>query len=678
MPFDAKKFRAALPAEMLVEKRWVRYFLKPKPEGGTAKIPLGNHSDPNTWSSFDDCVAKIENDQQGIGYNFLGGDIHGLDIDHCRNPKTGVICNEAMLLLSRLPSWSEFSVSGCGLHVLFMGNVRGKQLTETCLQYWNPKNSPRFFAITCDMVGDAFSQLKNIGDDFNYIFATAKHISAKIREELKAVDHEQWVALPGEREPQEAVSREKTKSKTRKVVKDFDLKDFLAFYNIPIDNETDNEIGHCVRVTTCPVKGQPHVGQNGTTTNFVYPTKDGGFAFHCQSTGCVDYGIGDVIKKLAGESHGPYPSSIYEKRTVSQREAVTERVRGHRLQDVIYSEIEPKVWIWPGYLFGNHLVHLAGASGEGKSPLTRDLIARFTSGRAWPDGAPNTSPKKQVLLLSSEDDWATDILPHLKLAEANPDLVKGFVSTVTTNEETYDVVTALDEDVKELQKVLETFPNIGLIIIDPITNYLGGIGMNKEDELRPGLLMPLANLAHRFKVCILTVGHLNKRTEGELLDRVLGARAFAGVARQVLFCSKDPDEESRFAHILGLGRGSTFPNLKYSTNGKKYDFGGESQEVVVIEWHGKSEADIEGAVTTPAKQADKSANKQIQVLVRTLLRDGAKPSTAVEQAIKEEGIVCTNWQRAAKKVAQSRKMPGGKASQWEWFLPTPEQAEFDK
>src|SRR5690348_14945957 len=143
--FDYAKFRQYIPTEMLQEKRWVRYFLKPKPEGGTAKIPFGNHSDPTTWSTFDDAVKAIENDQQGIGYCFFGGEIHGLDIDHCRNPESGLICNEAMVLLSRIPSWAEYSVSGQGIHVFFKGSVRGKQLGETCLQYWNPKNSPRFF-----------------------------------------------------------------------------------------------------------------------------------------------------------------------------------------------------------------------------------------------------------------------------------------------------------------------------------------------------------------------------------------------------------------------------------------------------------------------------------------------------------------------------------------------------
>ena len=51
--FNKANFIINFPYELRQEKRWVRYFLKAKPEGGTAKIPLGNHSDPATWSTFD-------------------------------------------------------------------------------------------------------------------------------------------------------------------------------------------------------------------------------------------------------------------------------------------------------------------------------------------------------------------------------------------------------------------------------------------------------------------------------------------------------------------------------------------------------------------------------------------------------------------------------------------------
>lgn len=675
MLFDEKKFRASLPAEMLSEKRFVRYFLKPKPEGGTAKIPLGNHSDSATWGTFDECVKAIENNQQGIGYCFLGGDIHGLDIDHCRNPRNGQICNEAMLLLSRLPSWAEYSVSGAGLHVFFKGQVRGKQLTETCLQYWNPKNSPRFFALTCDMVGEAFTILKDIGEEFNYIFATARHISAKIREELKGVDYEQWAALPAERVVTEEATRDKTKVKTRKLHKDFKIDEFLKFYNLAVDNVSRNNIGVCYRLRTCPIKGEPHVGQNSTTTNFILST-DGGLGFHCQSTGCVEYSVTQVIQKLA-EDKGPYPGKIYVE-SVPQQTNHQEAVRGSRLEGTSSKSKKHKVWLWPGYLEANKLVHFAGASSAGKSPVTLDLIARLTSGSKWPDGTDNNMGPRSAILLASEDDWGDTIIPRLELAGANMDLVFEFISTVSRGEEVTDVTTALDRDVDELAAHIKSRDDVGLVVIDPITNYLGSKSMNKEDEMRGGILMPLSKMAQSFGVCVITVGHLNKRDkETALLQRLMGAAAFGGVARQVFMFGDDPEEDDKFAHVMGLGRATTAPPLKYKTKAVQVKWDGKESEVVKVEWCGPAENLDMDEVVNARKQRDKSASKEAGAFIKAFLYDGAKSTTVIEAALKDAGIECSNFSRAAKRVARTRKIKGKGNAGSEWYLPTAEQIQFD-
>jgi putative DNA primase/helicase len=306
----AAKIVKTWPEDLRREKRWCAWFQGDrKPDGHFAKIPRGSHSEPDTWSTFADVQLQPGD---GYGYNFRGGDLHPWDLDHVRNPITGAICAEAMLLLSRFKSFAEYSVSGCGIHVLTRGEVRGHQLSEQCLQYWNPAKCPRFFTVTGDVVGAAFSKIQDIGTDGNLVFATAAHTSAKMREELQAVDPEQWAKLPAEPKRTTAQPVERARTKTRKVVADFDIKDFLKFYDLGIDNECDNELGHCVRLTSCPIKGGPHVGQNSTTTNFIYPTSDGGLAFHCQSTGCVEYGASEAIKKLA-EAKGVYPGGIYEK-----------------------------------------------------------------------------------------------------------------------------------------------------------------------------------------------------------------------------------------------------------------------------------------------------------------------------------------------------------------------------
>lgn len=349
-----EKIRKSAWKDYLKEPRWCAWFQgDPKPDGdGFAKVPLGSHSDPKSWCTFDELCARLK-PGQGIGYNFLGGDLHPLDLDHVRNPQTEMICPEAMVLLSRLQTFSEVSISGRGLHVIFKGNVRGKQLGETCVQYWNPKNSPRFFTITGDVVGEAFSTIKDVGDEFNYIYSTARHISAKCREELASVDPEQYTKLPAERPVEE--KREKSKTKSRKLHPEFDIEDFLKFYGLEVDNVTTNTIGKCYRLTSCPIKGEKHVGQNSTTTNFILST-DGGLGFHCQSTGCVSWSVAEVIKKLA-EERGPYPNKIYEEKPSKSDFNLTDEGNAERLalrhgSNIRFVHDEKEFRIWDGSHWG--------------------------------------------------------------------------------------------------------------------------------------------------------------------------------------------------------------------------------------------------------------------------------------------------------------------------------------
>lgn len=668
------------PEELRAEKRWCAWFKgDPKPDGdGYAKVPRGSHSNPETWDTFEDIWTKLK-PGDGVGYNFLHGDVHPWDLDHVRNASTGLICNEAMILLSRWQSFAEISISGRGLHVFTRGEVRGQQLTETCLQYWNPAKAPRFFTVTGELVGAAFNVIRDIGADGNYVFATAAHISAKMREELQAIDQRQWEKLPAE--PVKKAShepKEKQKTKTRKVVAGFDIKDFLQFYGLGIDNECDNEIGHCIRLTSCPVKGAKHVGQNSTTTNFVYPTKDGGIAFHCQSTGCVEYSASEVIKKLA-EEQGPYGGKIYEKVEKEQSPAVVESVRSGKLVGAETISKKHRLWLWPGYLESNKLVHFAGASSEGKSPVTLDLTARVTAALKWPDEQPNSIGPRSVILMAGEDDWADTIIPRLELANANLSKVFQFVSTIKRGEEEHDVSTALDRDVELLTQQIEQQQDVGLIIIDPITNYLGNKSMNKEDEMRGGILMPLATLAQSHNVCVVTVGHLNKRDkDASLLQRLMGAAAFGGVARQVFIFGNDPEDDDKFSHVMGLARATKTPPLKYKTSAVQVEWDGKSSEVVKVDWHGPATVDMDEVINAP-KSREKSLSKEAQAFIKAFLRDGAKSTQAVEAALKEAGIECANWQRAAKRVAKSRKIKGAKNAGWEWYLPAAEQdsIEFD-
>ena len=278
-----------------------------------------------------------------------------------------------------------------------------------------------------------------LGRNLITVFATARHVSAKIREELKTVDPEQWAKLPAEREVVEPFAREKAKAKTRKVVAGFDIKDFLSFYGLVIDNETDNDLGHCIRLTTCPLKGEAHAGHNSTTCNFIYPCKDGGIAYHCQSTGCCEYGIQEVLESLAKEK-GPYPKKIYE-----EKPEVGLMYRSRTLADV---EEESLIPLWPGYLFLKQLIHSMGASSEGKSPCWHDVIARVTSGANWPDGVENILGSASVILMAAEDDLSDTVKPRIRLAGGDVAKVHLFEVLKRKDDLQTPISVAIDRDIE--------------------------------------------------------------------------------------------------------------------------------------------------------------------------------------------------------------------------------------
>lgn len=334
---------------------------------------------------------------------------------------------------------------------------------------------------------------------------------------------------------------------------------------------------------------------------------------------------------------------------------------------------KPRVYLWPGYLSRNKLTHFVGASAMGKSPVTCDLTARVSAGLLWPDKQTNTWGAQRVILMAGEDDWSDTIVPRLTLAGADLKLVGKFVSTQITKDMTEaEVSVRLDEDMSRLQDmVADARP--GMIVIDPITNYLGAVRMNREEEVR-SLLMPLANIAQEFDCCVITVGHTNRRDkEATVMQRIMGAAAFGGVARDVFVFGEDPENDEKYHHIFGELRNSTKPALKYHTEAVSTEWG----EVIRVVWDGEANVDLD-QVINPPKQQDKKDSLKASEFIRDFCKSGAQPTKVIEDAMKDAGIECKDFAYAARRFCKSRQIKGkGKSAGWEWFLPTSEQIEFD-
>jgi putative DNA primase/helicase len=115
-----------IPPELKTLPQWVCFRhdkvpMNPK-TGNNAKA-----DDPDTWGEFEQAVRHWEAHRgigiAGVGFEFSLGDPYtGVDLDKCRDLETGMIEPWAQEIVDRLQSYTEFSPSGGGLHIL----VRGK------------------------------------------------------------------------------------------------------------------------------------------------------------------------------------------------------------------------------------------------------------------------------------------------------------------------------------------------------------------------------------------------------------------------------------------------------------------------------------------------------------------------------------------------------------------------
>ena len=173
-------------------------------------------------------------------------------------------------------------------------------------------------------------------------------------------------------------------------------------------------------------------------------------------------------------------------------------------------EMEPVKWLWSGRVaLGKHTC-FAGEPGAGKSQLTIDLAARVSMGAALPCGE-GVAPQGSVIILSAEDSDSDTIVPRLHAARADLGSVH-IVKIVATDDEDGRRGFSLQADLGALERMIEKLGDVRLVIIDPISSYLGrGLDSHRNSDVR-GVLEPLSEMAERLGVAVVSVTHFTKLT----------------------------------------------------------------------------------------------------------------------------------------------------------------------
>jgi putative DNA primase/helicase len=123
-----------IPEELRMTPQWVTWRAMER-DGGIAKVPhnavtgrRASVADRRKWCSFEEAVRALKSGNfDGVGFVFSESDPYtGVDLDDCRDPKTGELEGWARTIVDDLSGYAEISPSGTGVHVIVRGKVPTK------------------------------------------------------------------------------------------------------------------------------------------------------------------------------------------------------------------------------------------------------------------------------------------------------------------------------------------------------------------------------------------------------------------------------------------------------------------------------------------------------------------------------------------------------------------------
>lgn len=209
----------------------------------------------------------------------------------------------------------------------------------------------------------------------------------------------------------------------------------------------------------------------------------------------------------------------------------------HRSFDSINAE--PIRWLWDGVIARGKLTVFGGNPGLGKSQVLVDIASRVTRGSQWPASS-DFAPRGRVLILSAEDAADDTIKPRLLAAGADVSMVH---EVQGVHRSTGDAWFNLARDLAALESTAVELGDVVLIIVDPISAYLGETDSHKNAEVR-SILGPVGALATKLGAAVIANTHLNKG-DGDPLARFTGSIAFVATARAAYAFAKDKDDPQR-------------------------------------------------------------------------------------------------------------------------------------
>jgi AAA domain len=178
------------------------------------------------------------------------------------------------------------------------------------------------------------------------------------------------------------------------------------------------------------------------------------------------------------------------------------------------------MWIWEKRLLAGRINLVAGMGDVGKDVLCCDAVARKSTGRDWPDGAP--CAPGLVGYVSSEDGIGDTLIPRLTAAGADLSRVR-----IWNRDEPPQ-----PDDLDGLQ----------LVVISPLVQILPDGRLAQYDQGIRKMIGPWKAKCEASGCTIIGTVHYNKKNDLAAVQRILGSVGLPNALRNTWCIERDDDD----------------------------------------------------------------------------------------------------------------------------------------
>lgn len=506
-----------IPQKLKDQKQWVLWKHEIKGDKKT-KVPYRNAAQyasstkPETWNTFEYCMNQIETKQfDGVGYVFNGG-IVGIDLDHCFN-EDRTLKSWAEEIIKLFTSYIEYSPSGNGLHILLCCDVDFKG-AKTYIGDGDVERyvNGRYFTVTGN-VYKGYHELKQFEPEY-FLRWHNSLIKEKPKKEIQPP--QQKIFLPEDEKILEVMFKSKYGAK---------LKDLYE----------GNWEKH--------FRKDQKKSQSEADFFFV-----GSLMFFCGN----NTEVVDRIFRTSGLMRDKWNRQDYRERTFQeclQAEIMKwdnpegsepeDKIVFRRLSEVVAKNIE---WLINPILAKGKLTIFHGDPGRGKSQVSIYFSSVISVGGKFNDQNVDAG---EVLFITAEDEASDTLKPRLMACGADISKIVELQWIKTKNGKIK--MFNLEDHIPQLRETVKTLSSLKLIIIDPITAFLGKVDGNSASGVR-GLFAELKLISEEIGCSILVITHNNKTQGQKALDKISGSIAFGAA--------------TRISYVFGLNPGNNIVQME--------------------------------------------------------------------------------------------------------------------